>query len=187
MLLGKKIVRVTAALLVAFAAGHAAETLKAPNGEKSISIETVSASEITRKALSATESAVPPAATLAADGSPALQDLVGITSVAATLPKPEMDACSPELNLSAAPGAIFTSRCPPPAMQASGSLSGISGPFVAAPGPMAVSAFRWPAMGKQDALVRRLLEEACLLLGRVDVLDGHRLHRFALAGKPRSN
>lgn len=180
MLLGKKIVRVTAALLVAFAAGHAAETLKSPNGEKSISIETVSASEITRKALSATESALPPAATLAAGGSPALQDLVGITSVAATLPKPELDACSPELDLTAAPGAIIHLSVSAPCNAGQRIVvrhSGLS--FAVRIGSDGRVGLSLPAM-KQDALVAVYLEEARLLLGRVDVPDAADYTRFAL-------
>lgn len=181
MLLGKRALWVTAALLVAFAAGHAAETLKSSSAQKSISIATVSAAELGRKAVSQADSAVPPAATLAAGGGGAkLQDLVGITSVAATLPKLEHDACSPGLALAAAPGAMINLTVTAPCNAGQRIVvrhSGLS--FTARTGPDGRASLTLPAL-KREALVAVYLEEARLLLGRVDVPDAASYTHFAL-------
>jgi hypothetical protein len=180
MLLGKKTLRVTAALLVAFAAGHAAETLKARNGEKSISIESVSAAEMGRKTIVATESAVPPAANLAAAKAPELTDLTGITSVAATLPKPDMDACSPDLQLSLAAGAIIHAAISAPCNAGQRIVVRHSGlAFAARTGPDGRIGLSIPAM-KQDAIVAVYLEDARFLLGQLEVPDAADYTRFAL-------
>jgi hypothetical protein len=181
MVFGKKIVRVTAALLVAFAAGHAAETLKARTGEKSISIEALKDSESDRRMRSATESAVPPAATLAAAGSPGMQDLIGITSVAATLPKPELDACSPALQLAAMPGALIHLSLSAPCNAGQRIVvrhSGLS--FAVRTGSNGRVGLSLPAL-KQDAMVAVYLEDSRLLLGRIEVPDAGEYTRFALA------
>lgn len=178
MLWRQKILRISAALGVAFAAAHTAERLKAPAVEQSI---LVTAAEIVASdPAKAPGSPVPRSASLGAAGTPGLDDLVGITSVAATTPVAGGDRCRPELELAPQPGAMIHLSLSAPCNRNQRIVVRHSGlAFSAQTQADGQAALVFPAL-KSDAMVAVYLQDARLVLGKVEVPDATAYTRFAV-------
>lgn len=179
MLWRQKILRITAALGVAFAAAHTAERLKAPADDQSL---LVSAAKITvsNDSRPAPESAVPQSASLSNPAAKGMADLVGITSVAATTPPAGGDRCRPALALAAMPGAMIRLSLTAPCNLAERIVvrhSGLS--FTLQTQADGSATVVLPAM-KADAMVAVYLKDARLVLGKVTVADAADYARYAL-------
>lgn len=180
MLLGKKILRVAAALAVAAIAAHTAERLKAPAVEQSL---LVSAAQIATAELSpdpSADSAVPKSASLSNASQDRVGDLTGITSVAATTAPAGGDRCRPELQLSALPGAMIRLAVAAPCNRGERFIvrhAGLS--FSARTQADGRATVTLPAL-RTDALVAVYLQDSRLILGKVAVPDAAAYARFAI-------
>ncbi len=180
MLLGKKILRVAAALAVAAIAAHTAERLKAPAVQESL---LVSAAQLATAELPpdpSKESAVPKSASLNSPAESRVGDLTGITSVAATTAPAGGDRCRPELQLSAQPGAMIHLALAAPCNRGERFVvrhAGLS--FTARTQVDGRATVTLPAL-RADALVAVYLQDSRLLLGKVAVPDAAAYARFAI-------
>ena len=180
MLLGKKILRVAAALAVAAIAAHTAERLKAPPVEQSL---LVSAAQLATAELSpdpSPASAVPKSASLSNPSQDRVGDLTGITSVAATTAPAGGDRCRPELQLSALPGAMIHLTVAAPCNRGERFIvrhAGLS--FSARTQADGRATVTLPAL-RTDALVAVYLQDSRLILGKVAVPDAAAYARFAI-------
>jgi hypothetical protein len=180
MLWGKKALRVSAALVVAFAAAHTVERLKAPSLHRTI----LQSDEVISDHLSAFASdqgsTVPKSASLNGPSGDELEELVRITPVAATAPAPLRGACDPELRLAAVSGAmIHLSLAAPcnPGERIVVRHSGLSFTTRTAANGHAVMVL--PALRSQ-AVVAVYLNDSRLVLGEVAVPDAKDYTRFAV-------
>jgi hypothetical protein len=175
-----KILRVTAALGVAFGAAHTAERLKAPAVEQSVIMAATQLASNGDVKISGPDGPVPMSASLSDLGKPELGDLVGITSVAASAPAVGNDRCRPSLQLSNLPGAMIQVVLSAPCnrnervvLRHSGlsfsSRTQVDGNLTAV----------IPAM-KADALVAVYLDDSRLVLGKIAVPDAASYTRLAL-------
>lgn len=181
MLWGKNLLRVAAALAVAFGAAHTAERLKAPAVEESLLDSAAQMAAAGREVRTdATESAVPESASLSAPVAAGLGDIVGITSVAASVPPAGADHCQPELELAPMPGAMIHVSLSAPCNRTERIVvrhSGLS--FSAVTQADGRATVVLPAM-KSDAMVAVYFQDSHLVLGRVSVPDVSSFARLAL-------
>jgi hypothetical protein len=180
MLWGKKVLRVSAAVLVAFAAAHTAERLKAPEVDQSLIQSAVLVAADRNGAALAKDSAVPKSASLSSSLSPDLNGLVGITSVAATTRSAASDPCDPELHLVALTGAMIQVSLSAPCNRGERIIvrhAGLS--FAARIGSDGQEVLTVPAL-KTEALVAVYLQDSRLVLGEIAVPEAALHARFAL-------
>ena len=180
MLLGKKVLRVAAALAVAAVAAHTAERLKAPAVEQSL---LVSAAQLAKSDIAPdrpTGSAVPKSASLSSPAQDRIGELTGITPVAATTPPAGGDRCRPDLQLSALPGAMIHLSLAAPCNRGERFIVRHAGlAFTARTQADGLATVTLPAL-RTDALVAVYLKDSRLALGKVAVPDATAYARFAL-------
>jgi hypothetical protein len=182
MLWGKKVLRVVAAVAVAFAAAHTAESRKGQATEEPL--VTVEAKQV--KATSSTivlggVGMVPKSASLAGPTGNGLDDLVSITPVAGTTHSSGGDHCRPRMDLAPAPAAMILMSLSAPCNRNERIVvrhSGLS--FTARTEPSGNLRVLLPAL-KADAMVAVYLADARLVLGRVQVPDVTLYTRYAIA------
>jgi hypothetical protein len=178
MLWGKKALRVTAALAVAFGAAHTAEKLKAPAVEQSLLLAAAGLSNEASAAPAA--SAVPESASLRTARDAGLGEVIGITSVAASAPPSDVEGCQPQLALAPLPGAMIEARLTAPCNRAERIVirhSGLS--FSAQTKADGLATLVLPAM-RSEAMVAVYLQDSRLILGRVTVPDATAYARYAI-------
>lgn len=178
MLWGKKVLRVSAVLAVAFGAAHTAERLKAPAAEHSLLL---TAAEATRESRPATAArAVPDSASLSSPADPGIGEVIGITSVAATAPAASGEACQAQLTLVPLSGAMIEARLTAPCNRGERFVvrhSGLS--FTAQIKADGLATVTLPAL-RTDAMVAVYLQDSRLVLGKVSVPDATRYARYAI-------
>jgi hypothetical protein len=180
MLWGKKALRISAALGVAFAAAHTAERLKAPAVEQSLLVSAAELVKEERATKPSAQTAVPKSASLSSPVGNGIGDLVGITSVAATNPAQGADRCRPVLDLAALSGAMIHLSLSAPCNRGERIVvrhSGLS--FAARTQPDGQATVVLPAL-KTDAMVAVYLQDAQLVLGKVTVPDAATYSRYAI-------
>jgi hypothetical protein len=180
MLWRKKALRITAAVLVAFAAAHTAESLKAPAVEQSILLSAVNAASKAGSAQGVSNSAVPESASLSSAPVGELGTIIGITPVAGAAPTTITDRCSPDMQLAATPGAMILLTLSAPCNRSERVVvrhSGLS--FSTSTGADGRTTLLLPAL-KADAMVAVYLNDARLALGSVAVPDAADYARFAI-------
>jgi len=181
MLWGKRLLRAAAVIAAAFAAGHAAETLKSPVFTETVSVK--AGSPVLPAAPAAEAGAVPQSASLAAPGKAGLEDVTGIVSVAGSRPL-DADACAPQLGLTAAPGAMIAVSLSAPCNRNERVVIRHSGlAFTLRTGPSGQLSQTLPAL-KTDAQVAVYLSGSRLVLGSVLVPDAAAYSRLALVWEP---
>ncbi|HLQ19725.1 MAG TPA: hypothetical protein VK146_12175 [Tabrizicola sp.] len=177
MLWGKKALRVTAALAVAFGAAHTAEKLKAPAVEQSLLVAAAGLPDDVRTTPAV--SSVPQSASLSAPDA-GLGAITGITSVAAPAPATGGEACQPKLMLTALPGAIIEAQLSAPCNRSERIVvrhSGLS--FSAQTKADGMATVVLPAL-RSEAMVAVYLPNSRLVLGRVTVPDAASYARYAI-------
>jgi hypothetical protein len=180
MLWGKKALRISAALGVAFAAAHTAERLKAPAVEQSLLVSAAELVNENQAARAPAETAVPKSASLSSPVGNGIGDLTGITSVAATTRAQGADHCRPALELAAMSGAMIHLLLSAPCNRGERIVvrhSGLS--FAAQTQADGQASVVLPAL-KTDAMVAVYLQDAQLVLGRVTVPDAAAYSRYAI-------
>lgn len=169
---------------VAFGAAHTAERLKAPAVEQSVLVATVRmASDAGPKPVSA-ETAVPKSASLSDPGMPGLGDVIGITSVSATMPVAGGDRCHPVLDLAVLPGAMVHLSLSAPCNRNERVVirhAGLS--FVSRTQVDGKLTAVLPAM-KTDAMIAVYLQDSRLVLGKIAVPETANYSRLALVWEP---
>lgn len=181
MLWGKKVLRITAAAAVAFAAAHTAESQKGQSAPQSLVAAATERAETGSTVVVAGLGKVPKSASLTGPSGNGLGDLVSITPVAATTAASGADHCSPRMELSAAPGAMILMSLSAPCNRNERIIlrhSGLS--FSARTENGGDARILFPAM-KADAMVAVYLSDAQLVLGRVAVPDVASYTRYAIA------
>lgn len=184
MLRRYKILRIAAALGVAFGAAHTAERLKAPAVEQSVLVAAAQLASDANQKVEGPESFVPQSASLSDPGKPGMGDLVGITSVAATMPAADGDRCHPALDLAVLPGAMVHLSLSAPCNRNERVVirhAGLS--FATLTQVDGTLSTILPAL-KTDALVAVYLQDSQLLLGKIDVPDAAGYSRLALIWEP---
>lgn len=181
MLWGKKALRIFAAVAVAIAAAHTAESLKGQSAQPSVLVTEAqrAETELAPASLPAA-SAVPVSASLSVSPGDALDDLVGITSVAATMSAAQGDHCVPSMQLTALTGAMIHLALTAPCNRDERIVvrhSGLS--FATRTRSNGVATVLFPAL-KSDATVAVYLADARLVLGRVAVPDVTDYSRYAI-------
>ncbi len=179
MLWGKKALRVTAAIAVAFGAAHTAEKLKAPAIEQSL-LATAAERAVADQVTAAVQSSVPESASLSTPVTVAVGDVIGITSVAATTVAPVGDGCQPHLVLSPMPGAMIEASFSAPCNRGERIVvrhSGLS--FSALTTAEGLATLIIPAM-RTEAMVAVYLQDSRLVLGRVTVPDAAVYARYGI-------
>ncbi len=181
MLWGKKILRVAAALGVAVGAAHTAESLKGPVVHQPLLTSTASLSSQTPAADAAVRrSAVPESASLSTPDDAGLDDLVGITTVAASAPPADGEQCQPQLALAPLPGAMIQAQLTAPCNRNERIVVRHSGlAFSAVTRADGTASVLLPAL-KTDAMVAVYLQDAQLVLGQVTVADAAAYARYAI-------
>ncbi|WP_438706468.1 hypothetical protein [Tabrizicola sp.] len=166
--------------MVAFSAAHTAEKLRAPAVEQSLLLSAAQAATEARQSVSPTDASIPKSASLSGSPTGDLGAITGITSVAGTVPPANGDRCSPELTLAAAPGAMIQLTLSAPCNRSEKIVvrhSGLS--FSARTGSDGRAVAVLPAL-KSEAMVAVYLNDARLVLGKVDVPDAASYTRFAI-------
>jgi hypothetical protein len=177
---GKKLLRISAALGVAFAAAHTAERLKGPAIEQSLLISAAKIVNADQSARPVPDSAVPKSASLSSPDANGMGDLVGITSVAATTPVAGGDHCHPVIELAAMSGAMIHLSLSAPCNRSERIVvrhAGLS--FSGQTSADGRATILLPAL-KTDAIVAVYLQDAQLVLGRISVPDAAAYSRFAI-------
>jgi hypothetical protein len=181
MLWGKKVLRISAAIVVAFAAAHTAESRKGQDAQQSLLLAAVQRPDADPEPVARSGvDAVPVSASLSGPNDAALGDVVGITSVAAVLPAAGGDHCLPSMKLTAVPGAMIHLSLSAPCNRNERIVlrhSGLSFATRTEPNGMATALF--PAM-KPDATVAVYLADARLVLGKVAVPEVTQYTRYAI-------
>ena len=184
MLLGKKFLRIAAALAVAAAAAHTAERVKAPAVQQSLLVSAAQIAKTDASTAISAGSGVPKSASLSTAVENPVGDLTGITPVAATTPPAAGDSCRPELQLSVLPGAMIHLSLAAPCNRGERFIVRHAGlafsDRIRADGFATVSL---PAM-RPDALVAVYLQDSRLVLGKVAVPDASAYARFAIVWEP---
>jgi hypothetical protein len=184
MLWRYKILRISAALGVAFGAAHTAERLKAPAAEQSVLVAAARIASDADPKVAAEHSTVPQSASLSDPGKPGMDDLVGITPVAATLPVAGGDRCRPSLELSTLPGAMVHLSLSAPCNRNERVVirhSGLS--FAVRTQVDGTLTSLVPAL-KTEAMVAVYLQDSRLVLGKISVPDAVGYSRLALVWEP---
>jgi hypothetical protein len=181
MLWGKKALRIFAAVAVAIAAAHTAESLKGQEAQQSVLLTAAQRAEADpAPGAMPAASAVPVSASLSGSRGDALGDLVGITSVAATTPADRGDHCLPSMQLTAVAGAMIHLSLTAPCNRDERIVvrhSGLS--FATRTRSDGAATILFPAL-KSDATVALYLADARLVLGRVAVPDMSGYSRYAI-------
>lgn len=180
MLWGKKVLRIAAALAVAFGAAHTAEKLKGSAVDQPLLDSAATLARADDLSLKAEEPAVPESASLRTPVVAGMGEVVGITSVAASSPDTDGASCKPQLALSALPGALIEAQVSAPCNRGERIVirhSGLS--FSAQTRPDGKASVMLPAM-RSDAMVAVYLEDARLALGKVTVPDVAAYARYAI-------
>lgn len=181
MLWGKKALRILAAVAVAIAAAHTAESLKGQEARQSLLLTAAQRAEaVPESAAVPVGSAVPVSASLSGTSGDALTNLVGITSVAATTSADRSDRCRPAMQLTAVAGAMIHLSLTAPCNRDERIVvrhSGLS--FATRTRADGAAAILFPAL-KPDATVAVYLADARLVLGRVAVPDVTGFSRYAI-------
>jgi hypothetical protein len=182
MLWGKKVLRVSAAAAVAFAAAHTAESQKGQSAPQSLVIAATERADAgSTTVVLGSGATVPKSASLSGSSGSRLGEVVSITPVAAsTAATSGADHCSPHMDLSAAPGAMILMSLSAPCNRNERIIvrhSGLS--FTARTEPSGVAQILLPAL-KTDALVAVYLADAHLVLGNVAVPDAASYARYAV-------
>lgn len=181
---GKRVLRYSAVLGVALAAAHAAESLKSSSVSGSLSLDTLRMSQEPAVQPKVDKGAVPQSASLSAPGKPGLDDVIGITSIAADAPEGGTDPCQPNLGLTPAPDGMVALRLQAPCNPGERVVirhAGLS--FTALSSPSGVVALSFPAL-RTDALVAVYLEDSQFLMGQTTVPDADDFTRVALIWEP---
>ena len=176
----KKVLRISAALAVAFGAAHTAERLRAPADDQSLLASAAKLASEDMQAEPILDTGVPKSASLSTPVSAGMGDLIGITSVAASTPAIGSDHCRPELALAAMPGAMIHLSMSAPCNRGERIIvrhSGVS--FSAQTQADGSATVILPAM-KSDAMVAVYLQDARLVLGKVTVPDAAAYSRYAI-------
>jgi hypothetical protein len=184
MLWRYKILRIAAALGVAFGAAHTAERLKAPAAEQSVLVAAARLANDVDQTSDGPDNPVPQSASLSDPGKPGMDDLIGITPVAATMPAVGGDRCRPLLELSALPGAMVHLSLSAPCNRNERVVirhSGLS--FAARTQVDGMLTSVIPAL-KTDAMVAVYLQDSRLVLGKVAVPEAAGYSRLALIWEP---
>jgi hypothetical protein len=185
MLWRYKILRISAALGVAFGAAHTAERLKAPAAEQSVLVAAVRlASDADPKVAGPEDSAVPQSASLSDPGKPGMADLVGITPVAATLPVAGGDRCRPSLQLTALPGAMVHLSLSAPCNRNERVIIRHAGLSFAVRTQVDGNLTSVVPALKTDVMVAVYLQDSRLVLGKVAVPEAAGYSRLALIWEP---
>jgi hypothetical protein len=180
MLWGKKVLRVSAALGVAFGAAHTAERLKAPAVDQPLLMSAASLSLNDRETDAPKSSAVPESASLSTPDDPGIGDLVGLTAVAASARPAGSEDCRPVLTLAPLPGAMIEAALSAPCNRNERIVvrhSGLS--FSTATRADGMASVVLPAL-KSEAMVAVYLQDAQLVLGKVTVPDAAAYSRYAI-------
>jgi hypothetical protein len=180
MLSGKKVLRVSIALLVAFSAAHTAERLKGHSVDQSLLQSAVLFTTERPDVAKTPGSVVPKSASLSSTVGTDLDALVGITPVAATTTSPARGECDPELGLAAVAGAMIQVLLDAPCNRGERIVvrhSGLS--FAARTGPDGQAVLMLPAL-KTEALVAVYFQDSRLALGKVAVPEAALHARFVL-------
>jgi hypothetical protein len=176
---GKKLLRVTAVGLVAFAAGHTAETFKSPASARMTSSDLDEGATLRSEAALHIDNSVPRSASLSTGAGATLDDLVGIVPVAATT-EAGSDNCSPELQLAAIADAMISVSLSAPCNRGERIIVRHTGlAFAARTGADGRANLTIPAL-KSDAMVAVYLEGSRFALGNVLVPDVADFTRLAL-------
>lgn len=181
---GRRILRYSAVLVVALAAAHAAETLKSSSVNGPLNLQSIETDHIPLAATEKAVGAVPQSASLSAPGKPGLEDVIGITSIAASAPENSDDPCRPTLSLGAAPyGMVSLTLLAPcnPGQRVVIRHAGLS--FTAVSSPTGVVSQSFPAL-RTDALVAVYLGDSQFLMGQTTVPDADDFTRVALIWEP---
>ena len=168
MLWGKKFLRIAAAVAVAFAAAHTAESRKGQEGEQSLFVSFQRESDSVHIA-AATVGAVPISASMEVSPDSGLGTLTGITSVAATTTPAAGDHCRPSMQLTAVEGAMIHLSLYAPCNRNERIVvrhSGLS--FAVRTRTDGAATVLFPAL-KPEATVAVYLADARLVLGKVSV------------------
>lgn len=181
MLWGKKVLRITAAAAVAFAAAHTAETQKGQSAPPPLVVAATERAETGSTVVLAGSGMVPKSASLTGPSGKGLGELVSITPVAASTTPSGPDHCRPQMELSAAPGAMILLSLSAPCNRNERIIirhSGLS--FTARTEHSGAARVLLPAL-KADAMVAVYLSDAHLVLGTVAVPEVADYTRYAVA------
>lgn len=179
MLWGKKVLRIAAAVAVAFGAAHTAEKLKAPAVEHSL-LETAAEIANQKQVPVVERSPVPKSASLSTPVDAGIGDVIGITSVAASVPPSGGEACQPRLSLVPLPGAMIEATLTAPCNRGERIVVRHSGlAFSAQTKADGVASMVLPAL-RSDAMVAVYLQDSRLVLGQVAVPDAAAYSRYAV-------
>lgn len=179
MLWGKKFLRIAAAVAVAAAAAHTAESRKGQLAEQSLLVTLERASEDATGVSGATVSPLPVSASLDVTPDASLGELTGITSVAATMPVAG-DHCRPSMQLTAVKGAMIQLSLSAPCNRNQRIVvrhSGLS--FAVKTRTDGAATVLFPAL-RPDATVAVYLPDARLVLGKVAVPEVAGFSRLAV-------
>jgi hypothetical protein len=179
MLWGKKFLRIAAAVAVAFAAAHTAESRKGMEAQQPL-LEVVQGSADSSRVTGATVSAVPVSASMEVSPEAGLGELTGITAVAATVPPAAGDHCRPSMQLSAVEGAMIHLSLYAPCNRNQRIVvrhSGLS--FAVKTRTDGAATVLFPAL-KPEATVAVYLADARLVLGKVTVPEVAGYSRLAV-------
>lgn len=180
MLWGKKVLRISAAVAVAVAAAHTAESRKGQDNQQPLVLAAAQRVDDGVGASAVRAGAVPVSASLSGASDAAMNDLVGITPVAATTPATDGDHCRPSMQLAAVPGAMVHLSLSAPCNRNERIVvrhSGLS--FATRTHADGKATLLFPAL-KPDATVAVYLADAHLVLGRVDVPEVAGFTRYAV-------
>jgi hypothetical protein len=169
MLWGKKFLRIAAAVAVAIAAAHTAESRKGQEAQQSLLLTLQREAAESARVTEATASAVPVSASMDVSPDAGLGELTGITSVAATMPPAAGDHCRPSMQLTAVEGAMIHLSLSAPCNRNQRIVvrhSGLS--FAVKTRTDGAATVLFPAM-KPDATVAVYLADARLVLGKLAV------------------
>lgn len=182
MLWAKKVLRITAAVAVAFAAAHTAETQKGHSAPPSLVVAATERADAgASTVVVAGAEAVPRSASLTGPSASRLGELVSITPVAGTTAASGADHCRPQMDLSAASGAMILLSMSAPCNRNERIIirhSGLS--FTARTEPNGSVRVLLPAL-KPEAMVAVYLADAHLVLGKVEVPEAASYARYAVS------
>ncbi|WP_295072115.1 hypothetical protein [Tabrizicola sp.] len=179
MLWGKKVLRISAVVAVAFGAAHTAEHLKAPAAQHSLLQTAAEAAREARPVITA-GLAVPESASLSSTVDPGMGQVTGITPVAAAAPMASGGTCQAQLSLAPLPGAMIQAQLTAPCNRGERFVvrhSGLSFSAQIKADGLAVVAL--PAL-RSDAMVAVYLQDSQLVLGKVTVPDAASYTRYAI-------
>lgn len=181
MLWGKKVLRISAAVAVAFAAAHTAETQKGQYAPQSLVISATERADAgSSTVVLGSGETVPKSASLTGPTTSRMGELVSITPVAATTPVSGTDHCQPRMELTAAPGAMILMSLSAPCNRNERIIvrhSGLS--FTTRTEPSGGARILLPAL-KTEAMVAVYMADAHLVLGKVAVPDAASYARYAV-------